>query len=40
MSFVVDFFRSHQQYKRMWEPPFSEEQASVIETGHFPAGPL
>jgi hypothetical protein len=40
MSFVVDFFRSHQQYKRMWEPPFSEEQADVIEAGHFPAGPL
>lgn len=40
MSFVVDFFRSHQQYKRMWDPPFSEEQANVIESGHFPAGPL
>ena len=40
MSFVVDFFRSHQQYKRMWEPPFSEEQVPVIESGHFPAGPL
>ena len=40
MSFVVDFFRSHQQYKRLWESPFSEEQASVIESGHFPAGPL
>ena len=40
MSFVVDFFRSHQQYRRMWDPPFSEEQAKVIESGHFPAGPL
>ena len=40
MSFVVDFFRSHQQYKRMWDPPFIEEQAKVIESGHFPAGPL
>jgi hypothetical protein len=40
MSFVVDFFRSHQQYKRLWEPPFSEQQALVIESGHFPAGPL
>jgi len=40
MSFVVDFFRSHQQYKRMWEAPFSEEQGAVIESGHFPAGPL
>jgi hypothetical protein len=40
MSFVVDFFRSHQQYKRMWDSPFTEEQANVIESGHFPAGPL
>lgn len=40
MSFVVDFFRSHQQYKRLWDPPFSEEQGTVIESGHFPAGPL
>jgi hypothetical protein len=40
MSFVVDFFRSHQQYKRLWEPPFLEEQVPVIESGHFPAGPL
>jgi hypothetical protein len=40
MGFVVDFFRSHQQYKRMWEPPFLREQAQVIESGYFPAGPL
>lgn len=40
MSFVVDFFRSHQQYGRMWEPPFLEVQAQGIESGHFPAGPL
>ena len=40
MSFVVDFFRSHQQYKRMWEAPFQESQMPVIESGHFPAGPL
>lgn len=24
MGFVVDFFRSHQQYKRMFEPPFPD----------------
>lgn len=40
MSFVVDFFRSHQQYRRLWEMPFQHEQAAVIESGHFPAGPL
>lgn len=40
MSFVVDFFRSHQQYERLWESPFLDEQVPVIEAGHFPAGPL
>ncbi|MGD8585421.1 MAG: hypothetical protein PVJ75_08725 [Chloroflexota bacterium] len=40
MSFVVDFFRSHQQYQRMWDAPFQPEQARAIELGHFPAGPL
>jgi hypothetical protein len=40
MSFVVDFFRSHQQYKRLWESPFLPDQAEVIESGHFPGGPL
>ncbi|HSG18078.1 MAG TPA: hypothetical protein VLE70_17415 [Anaerolineae bacterium] len=40
MSFVVDFFRSHQQYDRMWEPPFQRDQAQAIEAGYFPAGPL
>lgn len=40
MSFVVDFFRSHQQYERLWEMPFQPEQVPVIESGHFPAGPL
>ena len=40
MKFVVDFFRSHQQYERMWESPFTEAQAEAIESGHFPAGRL
>ena len=40
MSFVVDFFRSYQQYRRLWEAPFMPEQVPVIESGHFPAGPL
>ncbi len=40
MSFVVDFFRSHQQYDRMWEAPFLPQQVPVIESGQFPAGPL
>jgi hypothetical protein len=40
MSFVVDFFRSHQHYNRMFERPFLPDQAAVIESGHFPGGPL
>jgi hypothetical protein len=40
MAFVVDFFRSHQQFKRLWEPPFQQQQVPVTESGHFPAGPL
>jgi hypothetical protein len=40
MSFVVDFFRSYQQYKRLWDSPFLPDQAEVIESGHFPGGPL
>jgi hypothetical protein len=40
MRFVVHFFRSHQQYKRMFEPPFLASQVPAIEAGHFPAGPL
>lgn len=40
MNFVVAFFRSHQQSKRLFEPPFSVHQADAIEAGHIPAGPL
>jgi hypothetical protein len=40
MSFVVDFFRSHQQYKRLFEPPFLDNQAPTIEAGRMPGGPL
>jgi hypothetical protein len=40
MSFVVDFFRCYQQYKRMFEAPFLESQVGAIDAGHLPAGPL
>ena len=40
MSFVVDFFRSHQQYKRLFDQPFQDSQVPAIEAGFFPAGPL
>jgi hypothetical protein len=40
MSFVVDFFRSHQQYKRLFEQPFIDNQVPAIDAGHLPAGPL
>lgn len=40
MAFIVDLFRSHQQYKRLFEAPFLEDQISAIEDGYLPAGPL
>ena len=40
MKFLVDFFRSHQQYKRLFEAPFTDEQVTVINTGGLPDGPL
>jgi hypothetical protein len=40
MRFVVDFFRSHQQYPRLWEAPFLPAQVRVIDAAGFPAGPL
>jgi hypothetical protein len=40
MSFIVDLFRSHQQSKRLFEPPFTESQAGLIEAGQMPPGPL
>lgn len=40
MSFVVDFFRSHQQYKRLFEQPFRKTQVPAIEAGFLPGGPL
>jgi hypothetical protein len=40
MSFVVGFFRSHQQYKRMFEQPFLDSQVPTINSGNLPGGPL
>jgi len=40
MKFVVNFFRSHQQYERLWEQPFSPSQVPIIEAGYLPGGPL
>lgn len=40
MRFVVDFFRSYQQYKRMFSAPFSEIQVPAIDAGLLPGGPL
>ena len=40
MSFIVDLFRSHQQSKRLFEPPFTQSQVQMIEAGQMPPGPL
>jgi hypothetical protein len=40
MNFIVDFFRSHQQNKHLFEPPFTEAQVQVIDAGQMPGGSL
>ncbi|MCP4428593.1 MAG: hypothetical protein GY803_29255 [Chloroflexi bacterium] len=40
MNFLVDFFRSYQHYKPLFQPPFMDNQIPVIEAGQFPGGPL
>jgi hypothetical protein len=40
MSFIIDFFRSHQKDKRLFTPPFRDNQVAAIKAGHFPGGKL
>jgi hypothetical protein len=40
MRFIISFFRSYQNEKRLFTPPFAETQASAIKAGHFPGGKL
>jgi hypothetical protein len=40
MRFIIDFFRSYQKDKRLFEPPFLENQVAAIKAGHFPGGAL
>lgn len=40
MHFVVDLFRSYQQYKGMFDAPFAKSQMPAIDAGLLPAGPL
>jgi hypothetical protein len=40
MSFIIDFFRSHQQNPNLFTPPFSAAQAGHIHAGCIPAGQL
>ncbi len=40
MNFLVDFFRSYQHYKPLFQKPFMDNQIPVIEAGQFPGGPL
>jgi len=40
MNFLVDFFRSYQHYKPLFQKPFLDNQIPVIEAGQFPGGPL
>ena len=40
MQFIIAFFRSYQKEKRLFAPPFSENQVAAIKAGHFPGGKL
>lgn len=39
MSFIIDFFRSHQQNPNLFTPPFTPTQVAHIHAGRVPAGP-
>jgi hypothetical protein len=40
MQFIIAFFRSYQREKRLFLPPFLENQTTAIKAGHFPGGKL
>ena len=40
MTFLVDFFRSHQRYSPLFDPPFSGDQIRSILANRVPEGPL
>ncbi|MBN2045568.1 MAG: hypothetical protein JW757_11150 [Anaerolineales bacterium] len=40
MTFLADFFRSHQRYQPLFAPPFSGQQVKAILAGQIPNGPL
>lgn len=40
MTFIMDFFRSHQKYMRLYDPPFLESQIADIDANQVPGGPL
>jgi pSer/pThr/pTyr-binding forkhead associated (FHA) protein len=40
MRFIIAFFRSYQREKRLFLPPFVENQAAAVKAGHFPGGTL
>lgn len=40
MAFIADLFRSRQQDRSLFEPPFSDEQLAALALGKRPNGPL
>ncbi|AEE48776.1 hypothetical protein [Haliscomenobacter hydrossis] len=40
MNFIADFFRSDQQDKKLFLPPFNQEQTWAIKNGQIPEGKL
>ncbi len=40
MHFIADLFRSHQERRSLFDPPFSAEQVRMLKTGSRPPGQL
>jgi pSer/pThr/pTyr-binding forkhead associated (FHA) protein len=40
MQFIIAFFRSYQREKRLFLPPFLEDQTAAVKEGYFPGGKL
>lgn len=40
MRFIFELFRSRQQHRRIFEPPFTAEQVAALRRGEVPAGAL
>jgi hypothetical protein len=40
MHFITDFFRTYQERRLLFEPPFTPEQVAIVKAGKQPNGDL